>query len=158
MIELIDIRRAWLFEGLTEDEVAVLSAAVEYRRCPTGSVVVESGTVGRTLFIVYSGSVRIVRIGSGGQELPLSEVLPGQHFGEVSFIDGGVRSATAITNEPTELLVVEERSFARLSQSHPHIAQKMLLALTRLLCGRLRNADQWIYTLLDRRERAEIAS
>ena len=151
MVELLDLRKAWLFESLSEQEVELISSVVEYRHCPAETTVVETGTSDRSLFIVYSGSVRIVKRDEAGVESPIAEVLPGQHFGEVSFVDGGARTATAVTNEPTELLVIEPRRFGKLAGDEPMVAYKVLWSMLRLLCGRLRNTDFWLFELMDRR-------
>ena len=148
--QLIDLRRAWVFESLIEAEVEMVSAVVEYRNCPPETTVVEAGTSDRSLFVVYSGSVRIVKRETSGEETAIAEVLPGQHFGEVAFVDGGVRTATAITNEPTELLVIDPRRFAKLAESQPMAGYKIAWSLLRLMCGRLRNTDFWLFELMDR--------
>src|SRR5438477_227593 len=103
----LDLRRAWVFEALSESDVELVSSVVEYRNCPPDTVVVETGSIDRSLYVVHSGSVRIIRKDPSGAENAIAEVLPGQHFGEVSFVDGGMRTATAVTNEPTELLVID---------------------------------------------------
>ena len=74
--------------------------------------------------------------------------MPGQHFGEISFIDGGVRTAAAITNETSELLVLEPRAFERLAASEPRAALKIAWSMLRLLSSRLRGADHWLLELL----------
>ena len=110
MVGALDLRKIWIFEGLSDAEVELVSSVVEYRHCPVETTVCEAGTSDRSLFVVYSGSVRIVKKEASGGESPIAEVLPGHHFGEVSFVDGGVRSATAVTNEPTA-----RRTTARIS-------------------------------------------
>ena len=154
MVELLDFRRCWAFEGLNEAEVELVTSVVEYRRCPAETVVVESGSNNRCLYIVYSGSVRIVKPDGGA---PIAEVLPGQHFGEVSFVDGGVRSATALTNEPSELLVMDPRRFEKLAETHPQVAYRISWSLLRLLCSRLRNTDHWLFALMENRAGATVS-
>jgi CRP/FNR family transcriptional regulator len=148
MMESLDLRKVWIFEGLNDEESEQVAAVVEYRHCPAESHVVEAGTADRNLFVVLSGSVRIVTQHADGGESPIAEVLPGQHFGEVCFVDGGARTATAITNESTELLVIEPRRFARFAESRPMAAYKILWSMLRLLCGRLRNTDHWLFELM----------
>jgi CRP-like cAMP-binding protein len=151
MQTVLDLKRAWLFEGLDEAEVARVAEVVEYRHCPAETRVVEAGREERSLFVVYSGSVRIVTPDGKGNESAIAEVLPGQHFGEVCFVDGGARTASAVTNEPTELLVIDPRRFSSLAGHHPTVAYKVLWSMLRLLCGRLRNTDHWLFELMDRR-------
>jgi CRP-like cAMP-binding protein len=149
MLELLDLRKTWLFEGLTEADMELVSNLVEYRRCPAETTVVEAGTSDRRLFIVHSGSVRIVKR-ENSTESAIAEVLPGQHFGEVCFVDGGARTATAITNEPTELFVLEPGRVETLAETAPKAAYKILWSMLRLLCGRLRTTDYWLFELMGR--------
>jgi len=148
MSELLDLRRICLFEDLDESALELVSSIVEYRRCPPESTLVEAGSSDRSLFIVYRGSIRIVKLGSDGQESAIAEVLPGQHVGEVTFVVGGHRTATAITNEAAELLVIDPWRFRKLAESHPRIAHRICWNLLRVLCRRLRDTDHWLFELM----------
>ena len=150
LVESLDLRRVWILEGLNAEELEKVSGVVEYRHCPAETRVVEAGTSDRSLFVVLSGSVRIVTTATDGAESPIAEVLPGQHFGEVCFVDGGARTASAMTNEATELLVIDPRRFARFAEVEPMAAYKILWSMLRLLCGRLRNTDHWLFELMAR--------
>lgn len=144
----LDLRRATLFDALNDEEVEQVSAVVEYRRCPVDTCIVESGSAERSLFVIFSGSVRIIKRQADGTETPIAEVLPGESLGEVTFVEGGARTATAITNEPTELLMLEPKRFRKLADEHPAIAYKIAWALLRLVCRRMRNTDFWLFELM----------
>jgi CRP/FNR family cyclic AMP-dependent transcriptional regulator len=149
MVDLLDLRKLGLFEGLSAPELELMSSILEYRRCGADVEIVDAGSSDRGLFMVYAGSVRIVKRDEAGIESGIAEVLPGQHFGEVTFVASGQRSATALTNEPTELLVLDPIRFQKLAEEHPAVAQKVSWALLTVLCGRLRNTVSVLFDFME---------
>jgi CRP-like cAMP-binding protein len=62
----------------------------------------------------------------------------GSHFGEMSFIDGEPRSASAVAVEKTELIVLNYEKLKRCLEARPEAAVKMYRELAHFLAGRLR--------------------
>ena len=62
---------------------------------------------------------------------------PGDHFGEISMIDGRPRSATITATDRLTTLVVPHEDFERLLSHEPEFAR----ALLGTLCARLREAE-----------------
>jgi CRP-like cAMP-binding protein len=90
---------------------------------------------GKCMYVVRSGTVAIIASGT-----ILENVGPNGIFGEMSLIDGSPRSATAIAREPTEVAVIDEKSFLYLVQKNPAFA----LDLLRRLSQRLRRTTESI--------------
>ena len=88
---------------------------------------------GSHMYVVRSGRVNIVASGT-----ILENVGPNGTFGEMALIDGSPRSATAVALEPTEVVVIDERTFLNLVEKNPKIA----LQLMRGLAQRLRRMNQ----------------
>jgi len=81
------------------------------------SLVFEKGAAADGLYIVVSGSVRIMD--EGGTEL---DVLgPGHFFGELSLLDGSPRGHTVLAAEDSELLVVAQERFDALLAADPDL-------------------------------------
>jgi CRP/FNR family cyclic AMP-dependent transcriptional regulator len=78
-----------------------------------------------------------------GKEIVLSVMGPGEYFGEMAAIDGVPRSATVVTQEPAELLMVRRNDFRNILSTNP----AMVFNLLKVLLGRLRKADHKIETL-----------
>jgi CRP-like cAMP-binding protein len=62
---------------------------------------------------------------------------PGDHFGEISMIDGKPRSATITATDDLTTLVVPHQDFEQLLRGDPDFAR----ALLSTLCARLREAE-----------------
>lgn len=110
---------------------------------PRGTVLFREGEPGRDMFVVHEGRVRITK-SAAGQETLLSELGPGEFFGEMSILSGNPRSATATCETDCKLLVVEQRTFEAMIRGHGEIALRMI----RVLADRLQHANEQIETLL----------
>lgn len=73
----------------------------------------------------------------------------GNFFGEVAFLDRGVRSADAVTAAPTQLFVLSRRRFDELARTQPVPGVKLFARLARGLAIRLRYTDAELRALKD---------
>ncbi len=90
------------------------------------------------LAIVADGKIDIVKEDSHRGHHVVVSLNRGKTFGELSLMDGGPRSSTAIAKTYSTLLILDEDSFDDLEDAHPAIAAKILRVLARLLSQRLR--------------------
>lgn len=133
-----------LFRGLDRSELAAFAAVTRERGYPRGSVIVFEDDPGDALFIVREGRVKVVLIGEDGREVILGILGVGDHFGELSLIDGQPRSAHVIAMEDSRLLVLRREDFRLRVQESPRVGW----ALMQELSMRLRRADQQIGSLV----------
>jgi CRP/FNR family cyclic AMP-dependent transcriptional regulator len=119
-----------LFAGLDESGMALVAGALRTRRFRRGEVVFHAGDPGDSLFIVASGSVKIlVAPEDGSDPAILTMIGAGGFFGELALLDGGARSATAVAGDPVETLVLRRDAFDRLVDDDPAIRRALLVAL-----------------------------
>jgi CRP/FNR family cyclic AMP-dependent transcriptional regulator len=85
-----------------------------------------------------------VLVGEDGREVILSVLGVGEHFGELSLIDGQPRSAHVIAMDDAKLLILRRDDFRRRVAESPAVAWAMLVELSR----RLRRADEQIGSLV----------
>lgn len=114
------------------------------RRVKKGGVLFRKGDPGATLCIVWSGSVRISAPSEQGQDAIFNVIPPGEIFGEIALLDGGVRTADAIVAEDCELLVIARRDFILLIRDHPEIAMQII----KTLCARLRRTSEQVEDIM----------
>jgi CRP/FNR family cyclic AMP-dependent transcriptional regulator len=129
-----------LFSELTESELARLAEVARERTYPKNSVILFEDDPGDALFVVVSGSVKVVLIGEDGREVILSVLSTGDFFGEMALIDDEPRSAHVIAMEDAAMLVLRREDFHQCLREAPTIA----LGLLRTLSRRLREADEKI--------------
>ena len=103
-----------LFHGLAPEEVDLALSYFQRRLYPQGKPIFYQGDLGQALYLVASGKVRLFRTHLGGQERTLALLGPGELFGEMSLLDEGERSASAVAVEDTELLALFREDYLAL--------------------------------------------
>ena len=128
------LQRNYLFRGLPDAALQRLAALATRRSYDKGEIIFAQGDEGNSLYGVASGRVRISASGSGGQEVFLNIMEPGDTFGEIAVMDGLPRTAAATALDQATLIVIKRRDFLQLIEREP----KLALHLLKLLCERLR--------------------
>jgi len=124
------LRACRLFASLDEPTFAMLAEALRVRRFRRGEVVFHAGDPGEALFVVATGSVKILLPADDGTESAiLTTIGPGGFFGELALLDGAPRSASAIALGPVESFVLHRDSFDRLVDEQPTLRRALLAAL-----------------------------
>lgn len=131
-----------LFAELTSADAQVILGACEERILVGGEELFHENDAGDSLFIVQSGRVDIFKNIRGDVDRSLASFGPGDVIGEMSFIDGARRSATARTTESSEFLVLSRASFARVQKEHPDIAAGFFRNMAAIVASRLRTTNE----------------
>lgn len=133
------IKQVNLLHGMTRQEVLHLLYTVQRVVHPAGEIIFREGDDSdRTLYILISGKVNVLGHNQGAcEETLLASLSPGQTFGEMAIVDGGVRSAMV---KAVDLSVSLRVSADRLDR-HPEIAFKVYLNIARILSKRLKDAN-----------------
>jgi uncharacterized membrane protein len=118
-----------LFAKLSEAELAELAGYLRQQDVEAQHPIVWIGEVGTEFYIIQHGQAAVVVPDESGNEVTLSVLGPGQFFGEISLIDGGVRTATVRTITPATLLVLGRDEFHQFIRKHPSAAIQMLTIL-----------------------------
>ena len=119
-----------LFAGLDETRLDLVVGALRARRFRRGETIFHGGDPGDALFIVSSGSVKILVTPEDGSEPAILTVVgPGGFFGELALLDGAARSATAVAVERVETLVLRRDAFDHLVDDDAGIRRALLGAL-----------------------------
>jgi CRP/FNR family cyclic AMP-dependent transcriptional regulator len=110
---------------LSNAELALIGARGIARRHAKNTIIVSEGDNTDGLFIVLEGRVKIFVSDEDGHEVVLGTHGPGEYFGELA-LDAGPRSASVITLEPCQLLVVPKDAFREFVQSNPGFAFNLI--------------------------------
>jgi len=140
-----------IFGLLDDEEREALSQMMDCRDFKEGQTIFHSGDSGGEIFILRSGRVELFIESTEGQKIVLSENETGDVIGELSFLDGGARTATAMASEETQMLVMHRDRLLEFIDKHPHAAMDLLTAVGR----RLRATDELLRTQVSRNPNLE---
>ncbi len=96
------------------------------------TILLNEGDGGSSLYIVVEGRLRAYASSPEGRDVVLSEHGPGEYVGELS-LDGGVRSASVKTLEPSTCCVVQGAQLQSFLAEHPEFALHLSQKLTRMV-------------------------
>lgn len=138
-----------LFHYLTVEQIALVAAGLKELHLAADVEVITEGTEGSSLYLIYSGSVRVTR--KDGQA-PLGTLVRHDYFGEVALLKRRKRMATVTTLEPTVVLILSGEQFKTLVKQIPGLRSNFSVTVAshrlanRLHFNWLRN-DEVIYFL-----------
>jgi len=104
----------------------LLAARGDVRRYRKGALLIEEGDLGDTLYIILAGRLRVFSSSAtNDREITYGVYGAGEYVGEMS-LDGGPRSASVITVEPTTCAVVARHTLRLHIAQHPEFAFELL--------------------------------
>src|SRR5204862_6801871 len=116
------LQRIHLFRRLTSAELEELAEEVEQVRFKPEETIFNANDRGDALYVVDSGSVRIWVLDEDIKPVTLAELKPGDFFGELAVLDGGLRSTNATSIGGTELHRLSSDDFQKFLMEHPDVA------------------------------------
>jgi CRP-like cAMP-binding protein len=151
MVDLSLYRKIFLFQDLEEEELKQVLDRTSSREYPAGSVILEEGQPGDSMFIMCQGEVEITKKLTLilDEDTPKERVMirlkaeDGVSFGEMALLEDEARSATVEALTDCLLLELNREEFMGLVHANPAMGLKLLLRLAQLLSKHLRktNAD-----------------
>ena len=111
-----------MFKQLDFQELENLADCVDQVTYKSGEDVFRERDCGDALYIVESGSIRVWVRDEDVQDITLSELKPGDFFGELSVFDGGERSANATAIVDTVLHRLSRQDFQNFLLKYPDAA------------------------------------
>jgi uncharacterized membrane protein len=129
-----------LFQTMDDDERAAVAAYMDEVRFNQGQQIFHERDQGGICYVLRSGRVELSVIDESQQKLVIDVLEPGELCGELSLLDGGNRSATAVALTDVEALVLERPELLDFLRKKPDASLDLLAALTK----RIRRADALI--------------
>lgn len=137
MIELL--KNVPLFSALSQEEFGKLQTICRQKHLKAGDVLFKEGDASDFIAVIQSGLVRITK---GPDEAEIVILHPTEGLGELSFLDGLARSATATAVEDTEVLKIPSEKLRRLLESEASFSARFYKAAARYVTRRLRNTTE----------------
>ena len=122
-----------IFKGLSHEEMTEIAQISSTRSFKKGEMVYRAGDEGGTLFVLYTGRVKLYRLNAGGKEQVLRVVESGEFIGELSLFSSLALTDYAQALEDTTMCVLQGARLKELMTKYPSIALKVMDELSRRL-------------------------
>ena len=117
------------FSPLEEATLRAIAETGIVRTFPKNAVLIHEGDAGDALYIVLQGRVKVYASNAQGREFAIAFHGPGEYVGEMT-LDGGVRSASVVTIDPTVCAIVHREQFREFILKNPdfalHLIEKLI--------------------------------
>ena len=131
-----------LLADASDEEWATLLGHTRYRRFSPGDTVVTAGAWDQSLYLVLEGQLEVLAEHGRRGYRRIASVDAGSVIGELSFFDGGARSALVRAATPAVLAELSPAEFDALAVASPDLARRLLFDLGRILAQRLRTVQR----------------
>jgi CRP/FNR family transcriptional regulator, cyclic AMP receptor protein len=140
---LLGLRSIGLLAGLSDEILAEIAQAAQFKRYRRGQTIMTRETRERDLCLISAGRVRVIMLAPSGREVHFRDILAGGVFGEISALDGRPRCATVLAQEDTVVARLAPEALGPLLQRHWPMCERLL----RGLAGALRDLTDRVYEL-----------
>lgn len=120
------VARQPLFASLDEDERRSLVDRSLCRSVRRNEILFREGDLGRGLYLMVEGTVRVYRANADSQEQVLGIMGAGESLGEVSLFDDGPYFASARAAEDSRMLFLPFGEVQALYLTHPQVAHAVV--------------------------------
>ena len=120
------IKNVPLFHGLNDKQLKSLSNSFTERSFREGQELTAEGTGGAGFFVIETGEARVTVDGQDRRTLG-----PGDYFGEIALIDGGLRTATITATSDGKSYGLTSWQFRPLVEENASIAWPLLEAMAK---------------------------
>jgi CRP/FNR family transcriptional regulator, cyclic AMP receptor protein len=141
------LKKVYLFQGFSEDELGLLADLVQENTVITGDYIFDEGAKATSLFMIKDGSVEILKNSAESDEQKVTIFSAGSHFGEMALLDASPRAASAVAKENTHLLEIRYEDLQQLLEKEQEIGLKLYRNFAQALCKRMRQTTSDLSTL-----------
>ncbi|MGQ0843656.1 MAG: Crp/Fnr family transcriptional regulator [Sporichthyaceae bacterium] len=121
------------FAALDGRPLLALAEVASVRTYKRGQYVFGQEDPGDAMFVLVSGSVKVLVNSPDGAEVLFCTLGEGEVFGELSFLDGRPRSASVLTVEATQAIALTRAALDSVLDTQPAIARALLVYLTEMV-------------------------
>jgi uncharacterized membrane protein len=127
-----------LFMPMDDTERAAVAELMDEITFKAGQQMFHERDQGGICYVIRSGRIELSVVDESGEKLVVDVLEPGELCGELSLLDGGNRSTTAVALTEVETLVLERHEFVAFLRKQPDASLDVLSALAK----RIRRADK----------------
>ena len=129
-----------LFHEIQPKDLDALMSLTRPLHVAANKTVIQQGDMGDEMYFIQDGSVYIRLVIAEDEELTIGELFSGEAFGEIALFDRQARTATVVTAEPCDFLVLTRDVFNNFLTENPRVAIQLLTVMSR----RIRAANDFL--------------
>jgi CRP/FNR family transcriptional regulator, cyclic AMP receptor protein len=135
------LEKVTIFAGLPPEGLHIIVDGCAVVKHKAGTTIIHEGTPATEIYIVLSGSVKIV-LGLESDPLEICEFGPGHCLGEASVIGITDHSASAVVTKDASLLVITRKTLMDVFERDKEFFSLLILNIARELARRLHRTDE----------------
>jgi CRP-like cAMP-binding protein len=135
------------FRELSTEEIERVLSCCELKEYPRDTAVIVEGERPKSLFIIISGSFKVVKSVVGNETKMITTFADGEVFGEMSFFEHVPACASVISLDDCRVLELDEARFSELVRDSLILENKILHRLLLTADSRIRLLNEQITTL-----------
>ncbi len=128
-VEPTALRALSLLQNADNDTLGALAAQLIPETFAAGDVIVKEGDPGQRLYILAEGNVEVSTTGPRGDKLRVAVLADGDYFGEMSLVEGGLRTATVEALTSCVVLSLAHKDFEALMKKIPGLREDVTRAV-----------------------------
>ncbi|MCC7431731.1 cyclic nucleotide-binding domain-containing protein [bacterium] len=132
-----ELKNSSLFADFSRDELNAVERIIKRETITAGDYAFREGEKGDSLIIIRMGTLKLTKIDKGGDAKDLATLSSGAYVGEMAMFDEGLRSASGIATERTEILILPYKELRNLLSNHVAMAAKFYERLASGISHRL---------------------
>ena len=133
-----------IFHDIDRETVAAIVSACSTVEIANGSYFFHEGDPANSMYVLERGHAAVYRQWQSKQ-VRLRELTEGECFGEVALMDHSPRSATLQALSHCEAIRITTAQLSEIKASYPAQYIQILLNIGKVVCQRLRDADDGLF-------------
>jgi CRP-like cAMP-binding protein len=146
MVNKDTLKGIYLFKDLDPAQIEKIAQICVTNEFTAGQEIFFTGQAAEAFYVIQQGGVKIFSTTSKGDEIEITRLGSGSHFGEIPFLTKDSRTATAQATEPCYLVEIPYSKLSDLLKSDVQISDKVHRALAGFLATRLKATTQNLST------------
>jgi len=120
------LRQVPILSRLAPESLNALAEVAHYKHLAPNEELFHKGDRGAQLYVIAKGRLKVGTNSVDGARVVFNIMDPGEVFGELALLSGGVRTGTVTAVDDCELLGIDRRSFLELLRAQPNVAIELL--------------------------------
>jgi CRP-like cAMP-binding protein len=132
------LKKIYLFSNFDDAELEKISEIAQLVTLPQGESIFREGNDANSFYVVKFGTLKILANTESGDDVNITTISVGDHFGELPFFDGEKRAASVESLEKSDLLEIPYGDLKKVLDSNPGMQIKFYRSVALYLIKRVR--------------------